>query len=268
MADPARRTPRSRRRLRTGHPGRASNISPPVGSRLVRGSVNGTPNGQGICRRRQNGEICIEGFDGTAGTMGPLGHSQSFMSGSSTRSGMVPPAWHLPARRVTGRQVALRRGAGALIVFLPLLWALQRALPQGGDLVNSGGIPLIGDLLGKASSPRVDSEFLQIVLEATATTLAFAALGTAGALVIGLLGGPVLSDVAGRVVLRGAAPAACRTPRDPGRDPLHPRTGLGTAARQCDRVGSVGGSGGDRIALRRPDRAGLRTSSMPCPRER
>jgi len=102
----------------------------------------------------------------------------------------------VPARRVTRRQVALRRGAVALIVFLPLLWALQRALAEGGDIVNSGGVPLIGDLLGTASGPRLDSDFLHIVLEATGTTLAFAALGTAAALVIGLLGGLVLSDVA------------------------------------------------------------------------
>ena len=101
-----------------------------------------------------------------------------------------------PAGRVTGRQVALRRGAGVLIVLLPLLWALRRALPTDGEIVNSGGVPLIGDLLGKALSPRLDGEFLRLVLEATGTTLAFAALGTAGALVIGLLGGLVLSDVA------------------------------------------------------------------------
>ncbi len=101
-----------------------------------------------------------------------------------------------PAGRVTGRQVALRRGAGALIVLLPLLWALRRALPADGEIVNSGGVPLIGDLLGKALSPRLDGEFLRLVLEATGTTLAFAALGTAGALLIGLLGGLVLSDVA------------------------------------------------------------------------
>ena len=100
-----------------------------------------------------------------------------------------------PAGRVTARQVALRRGAGALVVLLPLLWALERALPEG-EIVNSGGVPLIGDLLGKALSPRLDGEFLQVVVEATGTTLAFAALGTAGALVIGLLGGLVLSDVA------------------------------------------------------------------------
>ncbi len=101
-----------------------------------------------------------------------------------------------PRSRVSGRQVGLRRLAGALIVLMPIAWALRRALPDGGDIVNTGGAPLVGDLLAKALSPRLDGEFLRVVLEATGTTLAFAALGTAGALVIGLLGGLVLSDVA------------------------------------------------------------------------
>ena len=103
---------------------------------------------------------------------------------------------HRPGGRVTARQVGLRRGAGALIIVLPLLWALRRALPEGGDILNRGGLPLIDDLLGKALSPRLDGEFLRVVAQATGTTLAFAALGTALALIIGVLGGLVLSDIA------------------------------------------------------------------------
>ncbi len=81
-------------------------------------------------------------------------------------------------------------------MLLPLLWAIRRAIPESGDIVNAGGVPLIGDLLAKALDPRLDGEFLGVVLDATVTTLAFAALGTAVALVIGVLGGLVLSDVA------------------------------------------------------------------------
>ncbi|WP_148612952.1 PhnE/PtxC family ABC transporter permease [Nocardioides rubriscoriae] len=115
---------------------------------------------------------------------------------SDPSSGPRPVGDHSPpARRVSGRQVALRRGVGALAVLLPLAWSMRRALPDG-TVVNSGGAPLIGDLLGKALSPRSDGEFLHVVLQAAGTTLAFAVLGTAGALVIGLLGGLVLSDVA------------------------------------------------------------------------
>ncbi len=100
------------------------------------------------------------------------------------------------AARVTGRRVAGRRVVGLLVVVVPVLWSLQRVVPDNGAIVNRGGLPLIGDLLGKALQPRLDAEFLRLVLDAVGTTLAFAALGTAGALVIGVLGGLVLSDVA------------------------------------------------------------------------
>ncbi len=100
------------------------------------------------------------------------------------------------ARRVTGRTVALRRVTGALVVLVPLVWAVRRSLPESGDIVNAGGVPLISDLLAKALDPRLDADFLGVVLDATITTLAFAALGTAVALVIGVVGGLVLSDVA------------------------------------------------------------------------
>ncbi len=101
-----------------------------------------------------------------------------------------------PAHRVTGRTVTLRRLTGTLILLLPLLWAIRRAVPESRDIVNVGGVSLIGDLVAKALHPRLDTEFLGVVLDATLTTLAFAALGTALALVIGLLGGLVLSDAA------------------------------------------------------------------------
>lgn len=100
------------------------------------------------------------------------------------------------AARVSGRRVAGRRVVGLSVVAVPVLWGLQRVVPDDGAIVNRGGLPLIGDLLGKALHPRLDAEFLRLVLDAVGTTLAFAALGTAGALVIGVLGGLVLSDVA------------------------------------------------------------------------
>lgn len=98
--------------------------------------------------------------------------------------------------RVSARQVAMRRILGVLIVLVPLAWAASRAVSGGTDIFNRGGVPLVGDLLAKALAPRLDAEFLGVVLDATVTTLAFAALGTAGALVVGVLGGLVLSDVA------------------------------------------------------------------------
>jgi len=111
----------------------------------------------------------------------------------------VPPTAStrtVAAGRVSARHVAIRRLFGVMTVLAPLVWAAFRAVPDGTDIVNRGGMPLIGDLLAKALDPRLDGEFLGVVLDATVTTLAFAALGTAGALVIGVLGGLVLSDVA------------------------------------------------------------------------
>lgn len=111
----------------------------------------------------------------------------------------VPPAAStrpVTAGRVSARRVALGRLLGVVIVLVPLVWAVFRAVPDGAEIVNRGGLPLIGDLLGKALDPRLDGEFLDVVLDATLTTLAFAALGTAGALAIGIVGGLVLSDVA------------------------------------------------------------------------
>lgn len=99
-------------------------------------------------------------------------------------------------RRMTGRRVQLRRLVGLLLVVVPILWALQRAVPAGSEIINRGGLPLLGDLFANALTPSLDPAFLALVLDAAGVTLAFAAVGTAGALVIGLLGGLVLSDVA------------------------------------------------------------------------
>lgn len=110
------------------------------------------------------------------------------------------PTTRVPAqqghRATTGRTVAMRRLIGLLLVLAPLVWAWHRATPDGTEVVNRGGLSLVGDLLASALHPRLSPEFLAVVLDATMVTLIFAALGTAGALVIGLAGGLVLSDAA------------------------------------------------------------------------
>jgi phosphonate transport system permease protein len=116
---------------------------------------------------------------------------------------------------VSGRRILLRRLTALVTVAGLLAWAFARAVPSSGELVNRGGLALLDDLAATALHPSLDPGFLGVVLEATATTLALALLGTAGALVIGLVGGLVLSDAAwsgtlpwplraGRLVLRGA----------------------------------------------------------------
>ncbi len=101
-------------------------------------------------------------------------------------------------RSTTRRQVLVRRLTGLLLVLVPLAWSLDRAVPAGTDLVNRGGLPLLGALFGDVLHPALDPGFLGLVAHAAGITLAFAAVGTAGALVIGVLGGLVLSDVAWR----------------------------------------------------------------------
>lgn len=123
-----------------------------------------------------------------------------------------PPAAH--RKGVSGRQVTLRRLASLAALTGLLFWGLHRAMPPGGALVNRGGLQLLDDLAATALHPSLDTEFLAAVVEASTTTLAFALLGTAGALLIGLVGGLILSDVAwgsvpprpvraGRLLLRG-----------------------------------------------------------------
>lgn len=115
---------------------------------------------------------------------------------------------------VTGRDVMVRRLVGALIVVVPLVWAIRRATPDGTDVVNPGGLGRLGELFATVLRPSLDLQFLAIVADAAWVTVVFAALGTLGALLIGLVGGVVLSDVAWqrrppwpvrlvRVVLRG-----------------------------------------------------------------
>lgn len=101
-----------------------------------------------------------------------------------------------PGRRTTRGRVVARRLVGVLVVAVPLLWAMGRTLSESTDLVNAGGLRLLDDLLGAALRPELGTDFLRVVLDASVTTVVFAAVGTAVAMVIGAVGGLVLSDTA------------------------------------------------------------------------
>ena len=127
---------------------------------------------------------------------------------TSTRPGPAPSgAAGDGVERVGRGSIARRRLAGTLLVGLPLGWALVRTFGDGEDLVNTGGMRVLRGLLGGLLDPATSPEFLAVVGRATVTTVVFAALGTAGALLIGAVGGLVLSDAAwGRhppLVVRG-----------------------------------------------------------------
>jgi phosphonate transport system permease protein len=97
--------------------------------------------------------------------------------------------------RVTFRMVTARRAGAIALIVIPLTWAWFRAIPDG-DVANRGALSLVGGLLAAALRPSLDPSFLAVVAHATLVTLVFAALGTAAALVIGLIGGFVLSGAA------------------------------------------------------------------------
>lgn len=99
-------------------------------------------------------------------------------------------------RRTALGTVLTRRAAGLALVIGPLAWATTRAVPASGDVVNTGGLSLLARLLGSALHPAHSTDFLLLVLHGVGVTLEFAALGTGGALMIGVVGGLVLSDVA------------------------------------------------------------------------
>ncbi|CAN5369528.1 hypothetical protein BH23ACT6_BH23ACT6_11580 [soil metagenome] len=98
--------------------------------------------------------------------------------------------------RVTVGTVRARRLVALLLVVVPLVWATWRAVSSGTGLVNWNGVRLLDDLLATALAPALGKDFLLIVLDGAVITIAFAALGTLGALIIGAFGGLILSDIA------------------------------------------------------------------------
>ena len=99
---------------------------------------------------------------------------------------------------MTARQVGVRRVVGAALVVGVCGWSLTRALTPDSAIVNTGGLPLLGRLLSAIGDPATSPDFLRLVLDASLITIIYAALGTAGALVLGVLGAAVLSDATWR----------------------------------------------------------------------
>jgi len=82
-----------------------------------------------------------------------------------------------------------------LLFVASFVWSLHLAGLFEQDLVNEGGWNLVVQFLLAATHPELSSEFLQLTLEATLTTLAYAVCGTALSLLLGLVGGVLCSEV-------------------------------------------------------------------------
>ena len=76
-----------------------------------------------------------------------------------------------------------------LLFVAAVIWSLHESGLFERDLVNVGGWTLVIRFLIAATRPELDVEFLQLTLETTLQTLAYAVCGTVFSLLIGLVGG-------------------------------------------------------------------------------
>ena len=81
-------------------------------------------------------------------------------------------------------------------------------------IVNPGGWPQLRDFFVAAARPETGPDFLRLVWDATLTTVAYAVLGTALAMVLGLIGGILLAETWWR---RSPDPSARPGPGHTGR---------------------------------------------------
>jgi len=82
-----------------------------------------------------------------------------------------------------------------LVIFLgAVAWSMAQA-GFGRDLVNEGGWPLVQSFLQAGLHPDLSTDFLSLTFEATLTTLAFAVCGTAISVMLGSVGGLLVSEV-------------------------------------------------------------------------
>jgi phosphonate transport system permease protein len=81
-----------------------------------------------------------------------------------------------------------------VVLALAVLWSVWESGIGRPDTVNVHGWPLMREFWVAAARPELGAEFLATTARATLTTVAFALLGTALAVLIGLCGGVLLSE--------------------------------------------------------------------------
>src|ERR687885_3050556 len=82
-----------------------------------------------------------------------------------------------------------------LLFVAALVWSLHSAGLFQRELVNVGGWTLVWRFLVAATHPDLSREILQLALDSTLKTLAFAVCGTFFSVLIGLVGGVLCSEV-------------------------------------------------------------------------
>ncbi|MGA9276824.1 PhnE/PtxC family ABC transporter permease [Ilumatobacter sp.] len=98
--------------------------------------------------------------------------------------------------------------AGVLVV----AWSVGRAGII--DVVNSAGAPAFARFWRDALSPDLSQEFVSLTIEATLTTAAYAILGSALAIVVGVFGALLISErTVGSGVVRRLSTVAATVPR-------------------------------------------------------
>jgi phosphonate transport system permease protein len=118
---------------------------------------------------------------------------------------LLRPTGAPPPLRRDRRRWAWGLGAAAL-----LLWSLAGTGLFGGEVLNPAGWSAFGRFAGAALRPELSPDFLGLLVEATLVTVAYAALGTALALLLGAVGAVLVARTtwgrrrAGWAAARGA----------------------------------------------------------------
>ena len=94
----------------------------------------------------------------------------------------------LPAKRRSGRRMWFA------LAIMAMGWSLWSAGAGREELVNPGGWTLLRRFWAAAPSPELSAAFLGVTWRASLTTIAFAVLGTALSVAIGLVGGVLTSE--------------------------------------------------------------------------
>jgi len=80
------------------------------------------------------------------------------------------------------------------VALVGLLWSAGRAGRGPSGLVNVDGWPQVTRFFGAMFAPRLDAEFVELAAREALVTLGYAVLGTAISVVIGALGGLLVSE--------------------------------------------------------------------------